>query len=204
MCIKLISLITFSIFLSFLMIACATNSAEENTPSDDSPATGIASSYSLDLVQDVRELVSRAYLVVRVIPVGEVEKVELGVGGLHASYQQDIMVREVLKGQNPGEKIRLVRGGVNTEAKSALREANPDLGIFIEDEEKLGGALTPGDQILFLMLSRTEPVYAVVVGSKQGQFLLNQDGRVIPGNEFTTFDGLTVDEVRNKINDLSR
>jgi hypothetical protein len=47
MCIRLISLITFSIFLSFLMIACATNSAEENTPSDDSPATGIASSYSL-------------------------------------------------------------------------------------------------------------------------------------------------------------
>lgn len=201
---KLFSLITFSTFLFFLITGCATNNPQETTSFDDSPAEVIVTSYNLALVQDVRELINNADLAIHGIPVGEVEKVVRGRTGLHASYQQDVMVKEVLKGQNPGEKIRIVRGGVNSEARSELRETNPDLGVFVENEEYLGGALTPGDQMHFLQLSTTDPGLAVVVGSKQGQFLLNEDGHVAPGNTFNAFDGLTVDQVREKINELSK
>ena len=200
---KLISLFTFIIFLPLVTMGCATNTSNKATSSTGSPSVAITASYDLDLVQDVRELVSKADLVVHAIPVGEVEKTVSGRNNLHASYQQDIAIKEVLKGESPGPKISVIRGGINQEARSSLEETNPDVGVFIEDEEKLGGALIPGDQILFLMLSKTDPVYAVVIGSKQGQFLLNEEGRVAEGNEFSIFDRLTVDDVRDKIEELS-
>jgi hypothetical protein len=203
MTMKLIYLMTFTILSSFLMMGCATGRVDESTSAEVSPSTALTSSYDLDTVKDMRELVSSADLVVHAVPTGEVEKIVEGISGLHATYHQDIAIKEVLKGQSPGLQVRVVRGGVNQEAREPLKETNPDAGVFIEDAEKLGGPLVPGDQILFLMLSRTEPVYAVVVGSKQGQFLLDQDGCVAPGNEFTDFDGLTVDEVQRKIEELS-
>lgn len=71
---KLISLFTFIIFLPLVTMGCATNTSNKATSSTGSPSVAITASYDLDLVQDVRELVSKADLVVHAIPVGEVEK----------------------------------------------------------------------------------------------------------------------------------
>jgi hypothetical protein len=159
-------------------------------------------SFDLDLVTDERELVQRATLVVNAIPVGPVEVEPLGREGITAVYYQDVRVKEVLKGQSPGDTIRALRTGINAQARAQFEKAR-GLQVFIEDEENLPGALVPGSQVLFLEPSGRPGVFEVV-GIRQGAFPLDANGRIASAQEFKAFQGLDIPALREKIAELSK
>lgn len=164
----------------------------------------------IDYAQDEKDLVQKATLVIVGVPTGQIEEAPVldGAGNsdeVFVNYYQTVQVLEVLKGQDPGNTVRLVGSGISTKAKvqGATTETQQLQGKRVAVLEKLRGALSPGKQILFLEPS-AKPGVLQVVGYTSGEMPLNPAGRVIPGRpEAKAFENLDVPGAKRKIEELS-
>lgn len=144
------------------------------------------------------------------VPTRQVEEIPVldGAGNsdeVFASSYQIVRVQEVLKGQAPGDTVRVVRAGVSTKARGqgATNRGQQLQGKGILVTEDLRGYMPPGRQILFLEPS-AKPGVLQVVGHASGEMPLNPAGRVISLRpEAKAFENLDVPGVKRKIEELS-
>lgn len=149
---------------------------------------------------DEAELVKMADLIIHGVPVGQIEA-EPPRNGLDDTYfYQDVRVLSVLHGQATGDTVRVLQIGVGYATSPRSLEEH-DITLGSGEDYGWPGPLQQCPQILFLNESSVD-IYPSV-GLTQGVFSLGADGRVTYAQEFKSFEGLDVAEVKQRIEMLS-
>ncbi len=149
---------------------------------------------------DEAELVKMADLIIHGVPVGQIEAAPPRNRLDETRFYQDVRVLSVLDGQATGDTVRVLQIGVGYATSPRFLEKH---GITLGSGEDYGwpGPLQQCPQILFLIASSVD-IYPSV-GLTQGVFSLGADGRVTYAQEFKSFEGLDVAQVKQRIETLS-
>lgn len=156
--------------------------------------TGTLAFASVEYAQDEADLVRKSSLIIIGEPVGTVDEVVLTSDGYVSDYYQSVKVERVLRGDNPGSTIQVVRVGPGSKAlKTGVRH----------DGEGTLGPLKPGRKLMFLMPSAKPGVFQVV-GHASGEIGLDASSRVLATRrEVQALNNLTIDGVSQLITSLS-
>lgn len=166
--------------MAALVAKLAPGTSEENRPDV------ISGFLDIDYAQTPEELAQRASVIVYGTTVGQPTITPKGEDGILADYVQNVVVKEVLKGDAP-PTISVVRLGLSPTASEE--------GIV--SAEKLGGPLPSGSGVFLLVQSSVPGLYSVG-GHTQGTLMLSPEGRVasIEDKGFDSLVGLTLDEIK--------
>ena len=151
--------------------------------------------------KDDAELVNMADIIIHGIPVGDIEATPPTDFFGMTIYYQDVEVVTVLRGQVPADTIRVLQVGFDWLVRPEnLEKYQIDLGSGFD--QSYPGPLNQCPQILFLIDSSPTPFLSV--GEIQGVFQLGPDERVFYAQNFETFLGLDVAQVKSRVESLAQ
>ena len=207
MIMRFVGIIVLAISITAALTGCGTSAdAGDSVAGTTRPTSVTAIAASLVQAKDDAQLVQWSDLVIYGVPIGEIEVRPPKIQYSYSKYFQDVRILDVLKGEWSGDTLQVVQFGYDQSERQRLKDEE-DRVIIVSNEEDFPGPLARGPQILFLRGPKTgvpETGLFSVVGFRQGAFLIDPDERVASAQEFKSFEGLDVDQVKQRIEALSQ